>query len=65
MAILINLVIAPWSLDVGYRVLSATITINQLLTWGLVFCLVRQLVFYGVNRVRFLFRPTGDQPLRA
>ena len=55
LAVVINLVIMQLSLQLANRVLDATLVVSQLLTWGLVACLVRELVFYGIRRIRGLW----------
>ncbi len=56
LALVINRVISPWSTGVAVRVLDVTLVVAQLLTWGLVACLVRRLVFYCVDRIHWLLR---------
>jgi hypothetical protein len=65
MAVVINLIIMPLSLGVAQWVLDATLVVSQLLTWGLVILLVRQLVIYCVDRTRWLLRPASREFLGA
>ena len=46
MAVLLNLIIAPWSQSVAVLLLKGTLVITQLLTWALVACLLRFLLIY-------------------
>ena len=63
MALVINLLITPLSLPLANRMLDATLMVSQLLTWGLVACLVRELVYYGVRRIRCLWWVEKNEPI--
>ena len=54
MAVVLNLLIGPWSLSVAQGLLKGTLVISQLLTWALVACLLRFLLDYVARRSRAL-----------
>ncbi len=63
LAVVINLVIMPLSLPLANRVLDTTLVVSQLLTWGLVACLVRELAFHGIRRIRCLWQSERNEPV--
>lgn len=65
LALVINLVLTPLSLPLAHRALDATLVVSQLLTWGLVGCLVRELGLYGIRRIRFFWPAKKDGSLPA
>lgn len=65
LALVINLVLTPLSLPLAYRALDATLVVSQLLTWGLVGCLARELALYGIRRIRSFRLAKKDGSLAA
>jgi thiosulfate reductase cytochrome b subunit len=54
MAVVLNLLVGPWSLAVAQWLLKATLITTQLCTWALVACLLRFLLIYVTRRGRAL-----------
>lgn len=55
MAVVLNLLIGPWSLPVAQGLLKGALVVSQLLTWALVACLLRFLLGYVARRSRALW----------
>jgi hypothetical protein len=62
LALVINLVISGLAPAIAHRMLVATLVASQLLTWGLIVCLLRPLVAYGVERSREIFQAESRAP---
>ncbi|HWA28324.1 MAG TPA: glycosyltransferase 87 family protein [Lacunisphaera sp.] len=50
MAVVLNVVVGPWSLPTAQAMLKATLFLSQVATWALVACLLRYLFGYAVRR---------------
>jgi len=64
MALVLNLVVGPWSQPVALGLLKATLVTAQLCTWALVACLLRYLLIYVGRRGRALWRHGGSGELQ-